>query len=751
MIEVTIDENPISTIISGDTITVDVSSSGAPGAPGAAGPAGPAGADGHDGIMASVVAGLNVTVDNTDPANPIVAVPGGGVGPQGPAGPQGPQGLTGPSGIQGIDGADGAQGIQGIAGPSGVQGATGAQGIQGIQGIQGPIGPSGVQGATGVGIPVAGVTGEILLKNSNTNYDVKWSPVSGISGPPGPEGPQGPQGIAGPSGVQGATGSQGIQGIQGIQGLTGPSGVQGIQGEQGIQGLTGPSGVQGVQGNQGIQGLTGPSGVQGVQGNQGIQGLTGPSGVQGLTGATGATGPGVPLSGTTGQALTKNSNADLDTEWSTINSTYVGLGNVDNTSDLNKPISTAQQNIMDYMKEPTGFQNPELVTVTYNQTNRTIALSGTVAALWHGVQVAAINSSFLSDPHPSGKTVDQWLFHNGTAFVWSDSFPGFDQILIALCVYNGVTVGFRAKRECHGFMDWRVHEQMHLNDGAVIKTAPSSSAVTIGSTTAAERRPDLTAATLLDEDCPTVIPALTSKSYTIRSKSGTSAALVNDVTLAQGDIIPLSTNRPYYNPLTGGNWVQTLMPNDGYTSVYVIASPSTADAESQATRYMFGQGQVVHIGGNAAANATALAAELALDPGAYQISSMQLLSPEVRIVWQYVVHYNGTTWDIAGQQAIGGSRTVPVAITGATGLTSVSHDASLTGGGTLADPLVVTNYSGLLSAISHDTTISGSGTVGNPLSISGVLNTRYPMYYGTGDAPAASGLINGTLYFKYTA
>jgi hypothetical protein len=43
-------------------------------------PAGEDGTDGADGIVASVVAGTNVTIDNTDPANPIInAASGGGV------------------------------------------------------------------------------------------------------------------------------------------------------------------------------------------------------------------------------------------------------------------------------------------------------------------------------------------------------------------------------------------------------------------------------------------------------------------------------------------------------------------------------------------------------------------------------------------------------------------------------------------------------------------------------------------------
>lgn len=49
----------------------------------------------------------------------------------------------------------------------------------------------------------------------------------------------------------------------------------------------------------------------------------------------------VPTGGTTNQALTKVSSTDYATQWSTIDKTFVGLPNVDNTSDVNKPVSTA--------------------------------------------------------------------------------------------------------------------------------------------------------------------------------------------------------------------------------------------------------------------------------------------------------------------------------------------------------------------------------------------------------------------------
>jgi len=69
-------------------------------------------------------------------------------------------------------------------------------------------------------------------------------------------------------------------------------------------------------------------------------GIVGP---QGPTGPTGPAGPGVAAGGTAGQALTKIDGTNYNTQWTTIDKAFVGLGNVDNTSDLNKPISTATQ------------------------------------------------------------------------------------------------------------------------------------------------------------------------------------------------------------------------------------------------------------------------------------------------------------------------------------------------------------------------------------------------------------------------
>ena len=99
------------------------------------------------------------------PAGTSIIGPEGATGPTGPAGATGPQGATGPTG---------AQGTAGTTGPQGLPGATGSVGATGAQGLA---------GANGQGVPVGGSAGQVLAKNSNTNYDTGWiNPPSGGGG-----------------------------------------------------------------------------------------------------------------------------------------------------------------------------------------------------------------------------------------------------------------------------------------------------------------------------------------------------------------------------------------------------------------------------------------------------------------------------------------------------------------------------------------------------------------------------------------
>lgn len=206
------------------------------------------------------------------------------------------------------------------------------------------------------------------ISNTFFTHDIV-EPERGEKGDKGDQGIQGEEGPIGPTGPQGEDGVQGLQGDIGPKGDTGSTGSQGMQGERGLKGEKGDKGETGEDST--VVGPTGPSivaaeflnddiiftkddtttvtledakpelrGDQGIQGEAGPIGATGPQGLQGINGDT----------GDSGLVVDSSTPASTDVVWLDTDDTSagltkadIGLGNVDNTSDVNKPVSTATQ------------------------------------------------------------------------------------------------------------------------------------------------------------------------------------------------------------------------------------------------------------------------------------------------------------------------------------------------------------------------------------------------------------------------
>lgn len=108
----------------------------------------------------------------------------------------------------------------------------------------------------------------------------------------------------------------------------------------------------------------------GGKGEKGDTGDTGPTGPQGPIGPHG----GVPNGGTTDQVLKKNSDTNQDTEWHTPVKADVGLPNADNTSDVDKPISTLQQAAIDDVQDDLDDHEADTAN-PHNVTKSQIGLS----------------------------------------------------------------------------------------------------------------------------------------------------------------------------------------------------------------------------------------------------------------------------------------------------------------------------------------------------------------------------------------
>ncbi|MCF6265221.1 MAG: collagen-like protein [Desulfuromusa sp.] len=287
---------------------------------------------------------------------------------------------AGPAGADGVDGTAGADGLDGKTIISGTVDPT-TEGVDGDYYLNttsttlfGPkeagswpagvslIGPQGLQGNTGA----TGADG-----------------AQGIQGPTGPTGPAGADGAQGPQGVQGDTGNTGAQGIQGVPGATGATGADGSNGLTAlILQTTEPAGANCTDGGQRIDvGLDEDQdlvlsageidqtayvcdGADGQDGAGSVDSVFGRTGV--IVGQTGDYTPEQVGAATAAQG----SNADTAFGWGdhsvagyltaapvtsvagktgtvTLVPGDVGLGNVNNTADASKPVSTAQQTALD--------------------------------------------------------------------------------------------------------------------------------------------------------------------------------------------------------------------------------------------------------------------------------------------------------------------------------------------------------------------------------------------------------------------
>lgn len=346
--------------------------------------------------------------------------------------------------------------------------------------------------------------------------------------------------------------------------------------------------------------------------------------------------------------------------------------------------------ISDATREPTGFSVPESVVLNYDKTTQKVTITGSVVAYFRGKLVPTMVSGFVSDAHENTYDKTYFLYYDGTNYLWEQSvFPGFDNLLIAMVVYRAAANAFGV-RECHGLQQWQSHRTDHYNIGTYRAAGGDISGITLSSTTAALRRPDISACTIYDEDLQTINAALTTKLY--QQRYMTLASTFNFY-VDQADIIPLSTNNPYYNQWNGSAWVQTLMPANSITTVWLYEVPVTADAESQKYRHVFVQGQSITQAANSSAGAlaTARTTEEAKSTLDLELGIPSVMSAEYVCISKFIIQFTGGNWTIEKIVTITGSKANQVGSPTGAYLTSVTSNATqFTGVGTPASPLTLT-------------------------------------------------------------
>lgn len=325
-------------------------------------------------------------------------------------------------------------------------------------------------------------------------------------------------------------------------------------------------------------------------------------------------------------------------------------------------------------KESTGFSNPEQVTINYDEANRTITLSGDVKALYRSNCVTQLSAGWVSSPHEANVSATQFLYYDGSDFVWSDDVWTFDDIQIAAVVYGPNGEYITTLRESHGFMQWQTHQALHQTIGCYLSQGGDFSSFVLNSTTSANRRPDISETIIVDEDLPTTLQSLTTKTYTRFSLSGESTM---NFTSASTDIVALNVQLPFYNQFTGGNWVQTAFTNNAYGAIFVFAVPAALDSKSQAKRFVFVQPQQI---------STSLATIQALTPNNVNLGVFTVLNPELVFIGKIIILASVTNFTLISVEKLIGTKVSQTAVAG-NFLSFVTTDTSLSGAGTVASPL----------------------------------------------------------------
>ena len=363
------------------------------------------------------------------------------------------------------------------------------------------------------------------------------------------------------------------------------------------------------------------------------------------------------------------------------------------------------------MKDFTGFVDPSAVTVSYNSTTRQVSIGGTTTAYWRGKPVTLDSTS---PPHTNSYGTWYLSYDGGTGTVtWSNSAWTFDKLQIAIIQYQPNYVF--GTRESHGMnLGWNSHKELHETIGTYLSSGGDLSGYVLSSTTAANRRPDVSAATVNDEDIPTVNPSLTSKLYTRFNLNGSTPTA--SITTGSSDIVNVSGNQPYYNQFTGGSWKQTLMSNNNYQAIWLVAVPVTSDSGSQDFRYIWVQGQ---------SQSPTLSTIQALTPNDINLDGLVGTAPEYVFIAKVIIQYTAANWTLTSVQKLTGNRFNQTGSPSGTYLSSVSTDSTLTGSGGVLDPLKV----------AIPLTATQSALLSNTSMTSGYV----PKYNG-------SGLVNSVMY-----
>jgi hypothetical protein len=416
-----------------------------------------------------------------------------------------------------------------------------------------------------------------------------------------------------------------------------------------------------------------------------------------------------------------------------VTASQVGLGNVNNTPDANKPISTATQTALDLKaddisaitKEATGFRYPDYMEVTFDNVTKKVKVSSTDSVNYPielyrlGKKLAGIGtSSHEFNITPSANTSGNYhLYYDESGILTFNTVNWtFKGLMIAQVQWDSVTSKGIIIKETHGLMNWQAHEEAHDTIGTYIKSGGDMSGMVVGSTTASNKRPAISATIVKDEDCPSLLSSWAAGTYTQRYLSGAVGTPTKNYVSGQSDIIPITGGIPYYNQNNGTNWVQTAIPNNYYAKIFVLAIPvgkntnsGVPDSYSQDRRFCFVQPQT------ALASLTSIQA---LTTSSITLGDSAALLSEYVYIGEIIIQSSNTAngWTIVSTSKLTGGKISQSTLPTITDTGIISQETDAASSGTIAIGANVRKILSTTLTNAHAVTISPTA----PASFTGV-------------------------------
>lgn len=280
-------------------------------------------------------------------------------------------------------------------------------------------------------------------------------------------------------------------------------------------------------------------------------------------------------------------------------------------------ISGFQQLFVDTV-DPTGFVDPAGVTVTYDETAKTITLthpSGSIEYYWRG-ELKTLASPWVSDVHPTVANRYFLKSTDGTNFAWATDAWAFSDIMVAIAIKDTVLNEWWGLREVHGLMPYTTHEETHDLLGTYRKSGlgPTVGTYVVNTATDAATTPGFDAGVIKDEDLPTTIAASVEGAYTTLRVGASSVA-----TFDTAATFPFRSSGSFILVNTPSTGAEAATVTNRFVNVYEMLLPVCQGTSSQKRRRVMLQPQVAY---------TSLASAQAEDFRALSLGDLAVASPE---------------------------------------------------------------------------------------------------------------------------